>query len=263
MLLDVNCCMGYFIVFSTSGVRFFSCPILLSISLLWSIRQFLWAGQCESRVWAPIAWEVISHPKVNGGWGSKRFWHGIKLLYMLRLVHDITTNGPSLWVKWVCHYQLRHTTGMCRWSNRTLLEKITATTWWGAVVGACWVHGGCAWFYWTGLGEEWLYYVVFCVNSGPMECCGLAPFFDIEDPIYHVVDGSREAADAWSSVLFLTWDCYIISVVCANKPLNLTSIFSFTTLIRCKCCGKCGGSCCYLWLRIALLLGLHFCGCPP
>lgn len=190
--------------------RIFFLPHTIVDKLTMLCRRFLWAGQCENRVWAPIAWEVIFRPKVNKGLGFKEILSWNKAS-MLRLVYDITSNGPTLWVRWVSLYQLRHTTFLGSVGEATrfcILEETPVITWWGAVLEFCRIHGECAWFFESGLGENWLPNVLPCVTFGSLVCCDLAPMCAAQDAVYHVVIGnSWETTNTGSRVLLSPWDC--------------------------------------------------------
>ncbi|GAV86835.1 zf-RVT domain-containing protein [Cephalotus follicularis] len=62
------------------------------------MRAFLWAGSTDKRR-AKFSWARVCSPKDEGGLGLRRAVDCNRVV-MMRLVWDILTDRPSLWVRW-------------------------------------------------------------------------------------------------------------------------------------------------------------------
>ncbi|KAL0387928.1 UNVERIFIED_CONTAM: putative ribonuclease H protein [Sesamum radiatum] len=73
------------------------------------MRKFLWYGSTGSGN-AKVAWERICKPKEEGGLGLHSLITTNQALMLKQLWRIIQNDGTSIWVDWIQHYRLRHST---------------------------------------------------------------------------------------------------------------------------------------------------------
>ncbi|KAL0293102.1 UNVERIFIED_CONTAM: hypothetical protein Sradi_6956800 [Sesamum radiatum] len=73
------------------------------------MRKFLWYGSSGSGN-AKVAWERICKPKEEGGLGLHSLITTNQALMLKQLWRIIQNDGTSIWVDWIQHYRLRHST---------------------------------------------------------------------------------------------------------------------------------------------------------
>lgn len=95
----------------SSIVNFWSSAFILPMSCLDTIESlcsaFLWSGNPNQTHKAKVKWEDLCYPKAEGGLGVRRLRDSVRV-FALSLIWRLYTVSGSLWVSWVHHYLLRH-----------------------------------------------------------------------------------------------------------------------------------------------------------
>ena len=63
-------------------------------------RKFLWSGRGDRRCRCPVAWDMVTLPKAEGGLGIKEALAWNKSFFF-KLVGDIASSRYCIWTRWV------------------------------------------------------------------------------------------------------------------------------------------------------------------
>ncbi|XP_013583479.1 PREDICTED: uncharacterized protein LOC106292439 [Brassica oleracea var. oleracea] len=116
---------------------------------------FLWSGSLNQTHKAKVKWNDLCYPKSEGGLGIRRLRDSVRV-FALKLIWRLFTVSKSLWVSWIQHYLLRHSSfwdvrddTLGSWIWRKLLKmRDMAYQFIRVEVG----NGNCA-FFWH---DDWL-----------------------------------------------------------------------------------------------------------
>ena len=118
----------------SSIVSFWSSAFILPMSCLDTIESlcsaFIWAGDPHQTHKAKVKWDDLCYPKSEGGLGIRRLQDTVRV-FALSLIWQFFNMSDSLWVSWVQHYLLHHSSF---WDVR---EETTGSWIWRKLLKLC------------------------------------------------------------------------------------------------------------------------------
>lgn len=118
----------------SSIVSFWSSAFILPMSCLDTIESlcsaFIWAGDPHQTHKAKVKWDDLCYPKSEGGLDIRRLQDTVRV-FALSLIWQFFNMSDSLWVSWVQHYLLHHSSF---WDVR---EETTGSWIWRKLLKLC------------------------------------------------------------------------------------------------------------------------------